>query len=123
MFTDVAGVARSFDDEAEEIRAFILDRFARLAAPFSPGEVLERPNFEDPDAPPFRYVEARSVRARLNEVLGPDCWESEVILSADMTAAVCHLKLHLPDGRTLRRSGVGTVARCGNREIEVKGAA
>jgi hypothetical protein len=53
----------------------------------------------------LRYIEAATVRERLNAAIGPANWSSSV--EVHRNCIVCSLTLTLPSGRLISRSGVG----------------
>jgi hypothetical protein len=53
----------------------------------------------------LRYIEAATVRERLNAVIGPANWSSSI--EVHRNCMVCSLTLTLPSGRMISRAGVG----------------
>ena|GEM_PF-5199698 len=115
MATAIDHERGSFRDEEEEI---VNNIFGRLAARFSDEEIKER---VEADGTTFAYVEAPSIRRRLNQVLGYDRWEHKIQIVGQ--SAVCQLTIYLPTGRALTRTGVGHVGPSTKDEIIYKGAA
>jgi hypothetical protein len=89
--------------------------FEALAAPFEPGEVQER---DGSFGKKLRYITAHTAR-RLNDVLGPAGWECDITPTPD--SVVCHLTVHLPDGRSLIRAAIGGYPDMTSHEDRVKG--
>lgn len=59
---------------------------------------------------PLFYLTARDVQKRLDDVLGFDNWEKQTELittSSGLIAAKTKLTIHLPDGKSISRDGVG----------------
>lgn len=95
--------------------------FAALAAPFAPGEVKEMDK-KDRNGRKIRYVTARTVMNRLDEVLGPENWESfPEPVSADSVR--CLLTITLPDGTKVRKSDLGGAAGMSDAGDDDKSAA
>lgn len=104
----------TFPDEDEEVISQI---FQGLAKKFHDEEVLSR----EEDGFKSFYIEAPTARRRLNEILGYDRWEHKIQMHAE--TAICHLTIHLPNGRSLTRAGVGRVGPSTNLAMVHKGAA
>jgi Rad52/22 family double-strand break repair protein len=77
------------------------DLFTALAAPFAAGEVKSR----NQAGRALRYVTARTVMNRLDEVLGPECW-SDAYVPLDH-GVLCTLTIRLPDGQVVTKSDAG----------------
>jgi hypothetical protein len=77
------------------------DIFEKLAAPFTPEEIRERPG---PRGRPIHYIKARTARCRLDAAVGPANWECRVEPSDNWVK--CTLTLHLPDGRAVSREAL-----------------
>lgn len=77
--------------------------FAKLAAPFRKEEVRER---DIPGGRRSRYVTARTVMNRLDEVVGPWGWSDHYEPTPD-GGFKCTLSLRLPDGQCVIREDVG----------------
>ena len=59
---------------------------------------------------PLFYLTARDVEKRLDDVLGIEGWDKQTELittSAGLIGARTELTIHLPDGRIIRRDGIG----------------
>lgn len=95
-------------DEEGEVRAAArrTERamiFAKLASPFRKEEVRER---DIPGGRRSRYVTAKSVMNRLDEVVGPWGWSDRYEPTPD-GGFKCTLSLRLPDGQCIVREDVG----------------
>jgi hypothetical protein len=97
--------------------ARIRDLYNRLAAPFDPSEVRERAGSF---GQPLRYVTALTVRRRLNDVLGFDGWECDIVPNPE--SVLCRLTLHLPT-RSVTRADLGGYPDMPSNEDRVKGGA
>lgn len=80
--------------------------FAALAAPFT-GEGEVKTLDKKPGKP--RYVTARTVMNRLDNVLGPQNWWDEYVPYSEH-AIICKLSVRLPDGTVLTKSDAGGMA-------------
>ncbi len=78
--------------------------WARLAAPFDPCEVKTRPQ----GRLELRYVTARTVMNRLDNVLGPENWWDQYL--ALEHSVLCTLTIRLPDGSTVSKQDAGGYA-------------
>ncbi len=76
------------------------DLFARLVEPFHPDDVKVR-SYDN-----ARYITARSVSNRLDDVLGPENWWDEYERWGD-NAVLCKLTLRLVNGDTVTKADVG----------------
>ena len=81
-----------------------LELFAALAAEFRKEEVRTRPQ----GTRQIRYVTARTVMNRLDEVLGPANWWDEYAVFEH--SVVCRLTIRLPDGTTITKCDAGGAA-------------
>jgi hypothetical protein len=95
------------------------DRLAMeaLKAPVPGDQIRQRPIHGGGQAP---YVTDEFVMQRLDEVLGADGWETQVVMADDHV--LCRLTITLPSGRRLSRDGIGGYSD-NNREpgFRVKG--
>jgi hypothetical protein len=83
-----------------------LEIFAALAAPFPPGEVKVFP----PSASKMagkRFITARTVQNRLDDVLGPENWWDDYRPVGRHESQLCRLTILLPDGTTLTKCDAG----------------
>lgn len=78
--------------------------FSLLSADFDPSEVKLLPK----GGRQIKYVTARTVMNRLDDVLGPENWSDEY-LPRDKSV-VCKLTIILPDGRTVTKADAGGFA-------------
>jgi hypothetical protein len=81
------------------------DLFKALAGPFAEDEVKTLPKGRQQ----LRYVTARTVANRLDEVLGPENWWDSYPFIAE-ASAICLLTLRLPDGSTVTKCDAGGAA-------------
>lgn len=81
-----------------------IELFAALAAPFRAEEVRTRPQ----GTRQIKYVTARTVMNRLDEVLGPAGWWDDYAVFEH--SVVCRLTIKLPDGTTLTKCDAGGAA-------------
>jgi hypothetical protein len=79
--------------------------FAALAAPFAGDQVKQRPGGRGTT---LSYITARTAMNRLDEVLGPENWEDEMIETKD--GLMCKLTITLPDGRRVTKTDGGGFA-------------
>jgi hypothetical protein len=81
------------------------DLFAELCADFHPSEIKER-DAERGGGRKLKYVQAATVKNRLDTVLGPEGWWSRYI---PLDGAVeCQLTIRLPDGTTVTKTDAGS---------------
>lgn len=81
--------------------------WADLAEPFDPAEVKWKPAMVKGDrCMVLCYIDARCVMDRLDEVLGPDCWQDDYEVLND-GACVCRLKVRL-GGEWIVKTDVGS---------------
>jgi hypothetical protein len=83
-----------------------LELFSALAAPFPEEEVKVFP----PSAGKMagkRYVTARTVQNRLDDVLGPESWWDDYRPTGRHESQHCRLTIRLPDGSILTKSDAG----------------
>lgn len=80
------------------------DFWRALASPFDQQEIKTRPQ----GGRQLKYVTARSVMNRLDEVAGPENWWDEYHQSE--RSVVCKLSLRLPDGQVLTKTDIGGCA-------------
>jgi hypothetical protein len=83
-----------------------LEIFAALAAPFPPGDVKVFP----PSAGKMagkRFITARTVQNRLDDVLGPENWWDDYRPTGRHESQLCRLTIRLPDGSTLTKCDAG----------------
>ena len=92
--------------------------FAALAAPFNPEEVRSRHQ----GGRTLHYVTASTVANRLDDVLGPQCWEFEVKPWGE-DALLGTLSIKLPDGSVVRKMNVGGCADMQEGDNDAKSAA
>jgi hypothetical protein len=86
-----------------------LDKIAALAVPFADGELKKRTVLWDGASKEISYVPSGRVVQRLNAVLGFD-WEFTILdlrVEGDFVKVRAKLSVHLEDGRTCSREGVG----------------
>lgn len=88
------------------------DVFAALAAPFRRDMVKSRKH----DG--ARYITARAVDTRLDEVLGPENWIASYEGWSD-EAVVCRLTITLPDGVQLTKCNVGSYSKMSEKNATV----
>jgi hypothetical protein len=79
--------------------------FSALAAPFGRDEIKSRTAH---GGRVLHYITARTAMNRLDEVLGPECWEDDYEFFGQ-AGCKCYLTLRMPDGSTVRKCGVGGV--------------
>lgn len=91
--------------------------FAALAAPFDPSEVKER---DGRNGQRFKYVTARTVMNRLDDVLGPENWQDDYTETRD--GLKCTITVTLPDGREVRKSDGGGSAGMADGDDDEKSA-
>ena len=77
---------------------------AALAAPFPPEVIRHRPGVGGKD---LTWVDARTVAARLDEVLGISAWDFAVEPVGETSTVVGILTLRFPDGSVARRQDFG----------------
>jgi len=77
------------------------DIFAALAAPFSTAEVKTRLQA----GRQMRYVTARTIMNRLDEVVGPESWWDDYTPLEH--SVICRLTVRLPDGTIVTKSDAG----------------
>lgn len=94
-----------------------------MAAPFPPEQVKSRPG---KFGKPLLYIDARTARRRLNEVLGPQNWSCEI--EASERWVKCNLTLWLPspegypaEKRAVFREALGGYPDMPSEEDRVKG--
>lgn len=80
------------------------DVLAALAAPFPPDVVKHRPGVGGKD---LSWVDARTVAARLDEVLGVNGWDFDVEVLDDGKVVRGTLFVRFPDGSSARRADFG----------------
>lgn len=80
------------------------DILAALAAPFPPEVIRHRPGVGGRD---LTWVDARTVAARLDEVLGIDAWDFACEPVRDSNTVVGMLTVRFPDGGVARRQDFG----------------
>lgn len=92
--------------------------FAALAAEFDPREVKTRAQA----GRQFKYVTARTVMNRLDNVLSPENWWARFrMVSAD--SVLCYLTIQLPNGTRVTKSDVGGCAGMADPGDDDKSAA
>lgn len=77
---------------------------AALSAPFPPEVIRHRPGVGGKD---LTWVDARTVAARLDEVLGVNGWDFSVERVGDTNTVVGMLTVRFPDGTVARRQDFG----------------
>lgn len=77
--------------------------FDELAKPFPDHEIRQRVG---PSGRPLRYITARSVMTRLDEVVGAENWSDRYEFGAG-NAMICTLTIRLPDGTAVSKQGIG----------------
>lgn len=84
------------------------DLFEALAAEFPAGEVKTR----NQGGRSLAYIQAHTVMDRLDAVVGPENWWTELIPTgtARGTSWLCKLSIRLPDGSILTKQDVGSNA-------------
>ena len=80
------------------------DILAALAAPFPPEVIRHRPGVGGRD---LTWVDARTVAARLDEVLGIDAWDFSAEPVRDSNTVLGMLTVRFPDGAVARRQDFG----------------
>ncbi len=79
--------------------------WAALAAPFEQDEVKER---EGAKGEMFKYVSARTVMNRLDDVAGPENWWDEFVPNEE--SVICRLSIRLPDQTVVTKVDAGGFA-------------
>lgn len=82
------------------------DLFAALAAAFDPDEVKTRSGGK---GPAVRYITARTVANRLDNVLGPENWWDRYSAAGEHSV-LCALTIRLPDGQEITKCDAGGAA-------------
>lgn len=84
------------------------DLFEKLAAPFPENELRTR----NQGGRTLTYIQAHTVMDRLDDVLGPENWWTEIIPTGTVagTSWLCKLSIRLPDGTVLTKQDVGANA-------------
>ena len=80
------------------------EMFAALAAPFASAEIKSRPQ----GGRQLKYVTARTIMNRLDNVLGPENWWDEY--TPLEKSVICRLSIRLPDGQVLTKCDAGGYA-------------
>ena len=81
------------------------DIFASLAAPFFDDEIK---SFSAAGGKSLRYVTARTVMNRLDEIIGPENWSDDY--SPGENSVLCRLTIRLPDGLSVTKADAGGYA-------------
>jgi hypothetical protein len=92
--------------------------FAALAKPFD--EDTEVKCRKGPGDRLLKYVTARTVMNRLDNVLGPENWWDDYIQLE--SSVVCVLSMRLPDGRVLTKQDAGARSQTGDEGVDDMGA-
>lgn len=115
-------MSEEIDDQGEvQGAAKMPDRaliFMRLAAPFRKEDVRER---KGPEGRILRYVTARTIMNRLDEVVGPWGWSDHYEPTPD-GGFKCSLSIRLPDGQCVIRQDVGARKKTSDPGDAEKGA-
>lgn len=105
-------VRQTADDGATAVGTRYPEVFAALAAMFEPNEIFVR-SIKNPDGSSRQehYIRSRAVMNRLDNVVGPENWEESYAPFGTSGSVQCSLTLTMPDGRKVRKSGVGSPNR------------
>lgn len=89
--------------------------FAMLAAEFEPDEVFSRTIKDDRGGSGRTeyYIRPRAAMNRLDNVMGPENWEDDCTPFGPNGSVKCVLTLTMPDGKKVRKSGVGSPQKPG----------
>ncbi len=92
--------------------------FASLMAPFAPEQVKERPGSRGAI---LKYIDASTAENRLDDVLGPECWDFAVQPWGE-SSLIGKLTLTMPDGTKVSKSSVGSRAGMDEEDNDAKSA-
>lgn len=106
--------------EFEPVGTRYPELFAMLAAPFEPLEIRQRQKTKNPADGYLSYITARTAMNRFDNVVGPEYWEDTYETFGD-GGVQCHLKVTLPDGRKIVKSGLGGVSQMSDSSNDEKG--
>lgn len=93
--------------------------FRRLAEPFPPHDVKQKPGG---GGKMLSYITARTALNRMDSVLGPESYDIEYIPWSD-DALICRITARMPDGTVVVKSDVGGRAGMNNSDDDDKSVA